>query len=75
MLSKSFFESVYKMNENRPSSNYSYDCDSTAIGGCGALGYKYYCLLDEEVAIETTDENGDKKVVTGTLLGYNKPID
>lgn len=78
MLSKSFnkkfFESIYKMNE-RTSDDYNYTCDADAIGGCGALGYNYYCYLDRDVAIETTDENGEKKVVTGILLGYNKLID
>lgn len=72
MLSKAFFESVYKLNENKPSKNYDYICDSRAIGGCGALGYTYYCTLDSEVAIETIGENGEKKVVTGILLGYNE---
>jgi hypothetical protein len=71
MLSKGFFESIYRMSEGSISDNYDYICDSKRMGGCG-LGYQYYCYLDKEVAIETTDKNGNKKVVTGILLGYNK---
>lgn len=47
-----------------------YGAHSYAIGGCGALGYVYYCKVGEKVAVKCF---GDE-VIVGELLG-NVDID
>lgn len=42
-----------------------YGAHSYAIGGCGALGYVYYCKVGEKVAVKAF---GDE-VIVGELLG------